>query len=148
MKFAKILQSELVPEWKKAYIDYTGLKRLITSIKRSLKEQQSSQQSHQQEQERCESLNENNTNFSISTNSTEISIQIPQQTEKRLSNLSSFRSNSFLSRFKNLPKRGKSSVNSSRSKFRKIPKKKERFFVTQFVKHLFFFCRTKSFNII
>ena len=35
MKFAKILQSELVPEWKKQYINYRGLKRLLKSIDRS-----------------------------------------------------------------------------------------------------------------
>lgn len=124
MKFAKVLRSELVPEWKKAYIDYKELKRLIAFIKRSLGEQQSSQQSNQQsnqqsrqEQERCESLNAND---SISMNSTEISIPIPEQTERRLSNLSS-KSGSFIDKIKSFSKGRKYSLkNSSRSKLRKL----------------------------
>ncbi|GBB90283.1 hypothetical protein RclHR1_01720004 [Rhizophagus clarus] len=119
MKFAKVLQSELVPEWKKAYIDYKGLKRLLASIKRSLKEQQSSQQSqqsqqsHQQslhEQERCNSVN---TNVSISSNHTEISIPIPQQSGNRISNSSS-KPDSYLNRLKSFSKKRKTSLSSSR----------------------------------
>src|ERR1051325_11609672 len=34
MKFARILRSELVPEWKKKYINYKGLKVLLKSIER------------------------------------------------------------------------------------------------------------------
>ncbi|OCB90034.1 EXS family protein/ERD1/XPR1/SYG1 family protein [Sanghuangporus baumii] len=33
MKFARYLQDTQTPEWKKAYIDYRGLKKLITAIK-------------------------------------------------------------------------------------------------------------------
>lgn len=120
MKFAKILQSELVPEWKKAYIGYKELKYLITLIKRSLEEQQLSQQSQQQsnqqsrqEQERCENLN---VDGSISTDFTEISIPIP---EKQLSSLSS-KSSNFINRFKSFSKKGKSPCSSSRSKLRKL----------------------------
>jgi SPX domain protein involved in polyphosphate accumulation len=33
MKFAKILRSDSVPEWRQKYIDYKGLKRLLKSLK-------------------------------------------------------------------------------------------------------------------
>ena len=59
MKFAKILQTELVPEWRKKYIDYKGLKRLLKSVK-------------QESIQACESLDTNGP--------TEVSITIPQQT--------------------------------------------------------------------
>src|SRR3954471_20473653 len=59
MKFAKVLQSELVPEWRKKYIDYKGLKRLLKSVK-------------QEAIQACESLDTNGP--------TEVSITIPQPT--------------------------------------------------------------------
>ncbi|KIM22136.1 hypothetical protein M408DRAFT_18233 [Serendipita vermifera MAFF 305830] len=36
MKFARYLEETLVPEWKRAYIDYRGLKKRITAIKEQL----------------------------------------------------------------------------------------------------------------
>jgi len=107
MKFAKVLQSELVPEWRKQYIDYKGLKRLLTSVKRS------------QEQERC------GRNDSVTMDSTNVSITIPQPTEKHDSNLSTKPGN-LMSIFKNLSntlQRRKTSYDSPRSKLRKIFKK-------------------------
>ncbi|KAF8609113.1 SPX-domain-containing protein [Ceratobasidium sp. AG-I] len=35
MKFARYLEETQIPEWKKAYIDYRGLKKLITAIRRA-----------------------------------------------------------------------------------------------------------------
>ncbi|OSC98087.1 hypothetical protein PYCCODRAFT_1030570 [Trametes coccinea BRFM310] len=35
MKFARYLEETQTPEWKKAYIDYRGLKKRITAIKRA-----------------------------------------------------------------------------------------------------------------
>lgn len=34
MKFAKYLESESIPEWRKAYINYKGLKKRLTAIER------------------------------------------------------------------------------------------------------------------
>jgi SPX domain protein involved in polyphosphate accumulation len=59
MKFAKILQEELVPEWRKKYIDYKGLKRLLKSIQ-------------QEALQTCESLD--------TDGPAEVSITIPQPT--------------------------------------------------------------------
>jgi SPX domain protein involved in polyphosphate accumulation len=61
MKFAKILRSDLVPEWRQKYIDYRGLKRLLKSLKSD-------------EQEKTTQTNEN-----LDTNSpTEVSITVSQ----------------------------------------------------------------------
>ncbi|KAL4256368.1 hypothetical protein AB1N83_012317 [Pleurotus pulmonarius] len=35
MKFARYLEETQTPEWKKAYIDYRGLKKRITAIRRA-----------------------------------------------------------------------------------------------------------------
>ncbi|KAL6303030.1 hypothetical protein BKA93DRAFT_366518 [Sparassis latifolia] len=35
MKFARYLEDTQIPEWKKAYIDYRGLKKRITAIRRA-----------------------------------------------------------------------------------------------------------------
>jgi hypothetical protein len=34
MKFAKYLESESIPEWRKAYIDYKGLKKKLKAIEK------------------------------------------------------------------------------------------------------------------
>src|SRR5437764_9969749 len=76
MKFAKVLEIELVPEWKKKYIDYKGLKRLLKSIERSriIKNEK------QREQE-------------IIEGSTQVSITIPQNPKpQRRSSFSSLAS--------------------------------------------------------
>src|SRR5436305_5099955 len=59
MKFAKILRSELVPEWRQKYIDYRRLKRLLKSIEQEITQT-------------CESSDTNVPN--------EVSITIPQPT--------------------------------------------------------------------
>ncbi|KAG9293473.1 hypothetical protein G9A89_009197 [Geosiphon pyriformis] len=35
MKFAKVLQTESVPEWRKKYIDYKGLKKLLRQVEKA-----------------------------------------------------------------------------------------------------------------
>src|SRR5436305_12750558 len=82
MKFARILRSELVPEWKKQYINYKYLKRLLKPIKKSIGE---------------------NSDTSDSNRSDEVSISIPQPTVdvqqlKRRPNTSLPRQNSLLFR--------------------------------------------------
>ena len=34
MKFAKYLESESIPEWRKAYINYKGLKKRLKAIEK------------------------------------------------------------------------------------------------------------------
>jgi SPX domain protein involved in polyphosphate accumulation len=34
MKFAKFLESESIPEWRKAYINYKGLKKRLKAIEK------------------------------------------------------------------------------------------------------------------
>ncbi|CAG8561399.1 760_t:CDS:2, partial [Acaulospora morrowiae] len=34
MKFSKVLKAECVPEWKRKYIDYKGLKKLLSSVEK------------------------------------------------------------------------------------------------------------------
>lgn len=34
MKFAKYLEAESIPEWRKAYIDYKGLKKKLKAIEK------------------------------------------------------------------------------------------------------------------
>lgn len=34
MKFAKYLEAESVPEWRKKYIDYKGLKKALKGIRK------------------------------------------------------------------------------------------------------------------
>lgn len=96
MKFAKILQTELVPEWKKKYIDYKGLKRLLKSI------QQESLQT-------CESLDTNGP--------ADVSITIPQPTASVQQPKCLDILNRMSRRFSDVIHKRSSFIHSSRSKF-------------------------------